>query len=363
MTYTFPELVLSAMTATYVAVSMVVAVIRWGHRCTAYSKHMDYYFPDWRAFIFCFFSNVVLCPVIFLPAETDAVLQLRMMLMLASPFHCAVLIFSYFGQILNVTWWRKPIYVLSVSYAVMAIIALVVTLMPGTQMQGDFFRWFFLIGDILALIYLVSFALALRMIIQALRRFSDENYSNPDDFPKEYTEFILWVSILHLIMSWSMAFNGQTGAISFGLFILSVLAVVLLLGALNPHRTVEVDQMEAAINAEKEEKTLETDILPQERKEEILRAIRHQVEDEKLFLDSHLTLSKLSRDCGLNRTYISVVLNESLGGFFNYINRCRLEHAEAYKEAHPKADVDDIALSSGFNNRQSFYNARKRLNG
>jgi AraC-like DNA-binding protein len=58
-----------------------------------------------------------------------------------------------------------------------------------------------------------------------------------------------------------------------------------------------------------------------------------------------------------------VVLNESLGGFFNYINRCRLTHADAYKESHPKADVDEIALASGFNNRQSFYNARKRLNG
>ena len=86
-------------------------------------------------------------------------------------------------------------------------------------------------------------------------------------------------------------------------------------------------------------------------------------EEEKSFLDSHLTLTKLSRDCGLNRTYISVVLNESLGGFFNYINRCRLAHAETYKGSHPKADVDEIALSSGFNNRQSFYNARKRLNG
>ena len=361
MTYTFPEMMLSAMTAVYVAVSVVVAVVRWGHRCTAYAKHMDYYFPDWKTFIYCFMSNIVLCPVIFLPAETDAVLLLRMMLMLASPFHCAVLIFSYFGRILNVTWWRKPIYALTATYTVMALIALVVTLIPGTQMQGDFFRWFFLVGDLLAMIYLVSFVLALNMIIRALQRFSDENYSNPDDFPKQYTEFILWVSVLHLIMSWSMAFNGRIWALSFGLFILSILAVVLLIGALNPHRTVEVDQLEAALNAEKEEKAMETDILSPERKEEILLAIRQQVEEKEGFLDSHLTLSKLSRDCGLNRTYVSWVLNERLGGFFFYINRCRMAHADSYKASHPQADVDEVALASGFNNRQSFYNARKRL--
>ena len=98
MTYTFPQLLLSVMTAIYVAVSIVVAVVRWGHRCTAYAKHMDYYFPDWRAFIFCFLSNLVLLPVVFLPNESDAVMQLRLMLILASPFHCAVLIFNYFGR-------------------------------------------------------------------------------------------------------------------------------------------------------------------------------------------------------------------------------------------------------------------------
>ena len=360
MTYTFPQLLLSAMTAIYVAVSVVVAVVRWGHRCSAYAKHMDYYFPDWRAFIFCFLSNIVLLPVVFLPDESDAVMQLRMMLILASPFHCAVLIFSYFGRVLKVSWWRGLIDILLGTYSLMAIIGVVTTLMPGTQVQGDFFRWFFIIADVLAIAYLVCFVLALQMLIRELTRFSDENYSNPDDFPKQYTEFILLISVLHLIMSWSMAINGQWWALSFGLFILSVLAVVLLLGALSPHRNVEVDQLEAALSIEKEP-SQETDVLSPDKKEEILSAIRQQVEEKEGFLDSHLTLSKLSRDCGLNRTYVSWVLNERLGGFFCYVNRCRMAHAEQYKAAHPEADVDDVALASGFNNRQSYYNARKRL--
>ena len=364
MTYTFQEMMLSASVAVYVAICAVVAVVRLGHKCSVYSKHMDYYFPAWKTMAYCFLSNLVLAPVVFFPAETDAILQLRMMLILSSPFLCAVLIFSYFGRVLKVLWWRRPIIVLSVSYSVMSAIGWVSTLIPGTQMQGTFLNVYFWIGGVLALIYLASFVLALRLIIRELHRFSDENYSNPDDFPEQYTISILWITILHLIMSWAMAINGAMWALSFGLVVLSILSVVILLGALNPHRTAEVEQLEAALNDEKEEdKSLESDILPPERKEEILRAIRRQVESEKAFLDSHLTLSKLSRDCGLNRTYISVVLNESLGGFFNYINRCRLTHADTYKESHPKADVDEIALASGFNNRQSFYNARKRLNG
>ena len=361
MLYTFPELLLSVMLSVYLTVCVVAAAVRWGHKCAPYAKHMDYYFPAWRTLVICALSHLVLLPVIFLPGEVDAVLQLRMMLILTSPFFCAVLMFSYFGRVLNVVWWRKPIYAMSVSYALMSLTALVLTLLPGTQLQGAFLRWFFIVGGVLAATYLFGLVLALRMIFRALKRFSEENYSNPDDFPKQYAESILWIPLLHLIMSWSTTFNGEWWALCFGLFILSILAVVLLLGALSPHRAMEVDRLEAELNEEEKEKPAETEILSPERKEEILRTIRRQMEEGEAYLDSHLTLSKLSLDCGLNRTYVSGVLTEYLGGFFAYVNRCRLSYAERYKQEHPRADVDELALVSGFNSRQSFYNARKRL--
>jgi len=199
------------------------------------------------------------------------------------------------------------------------------------------------------------------MIIRPLSRFSEESFSNPDDFPEQYAKSLIYIPFLHLIMSWSTTINGNIPALSFGLFMLSVLTVIILLGALSPHRAVEIERLETELSADKEEESLEEESLPQERKDEILNLIRHRVEDEQAYLDSHLTLGKLSQDCGCNRTYVSAVLNDNLGGFFNYVNRCRLQHAEAYKRENPKADVDELALVSGFNSRQSYYNARKRL--
>lgn len=363
MLYSSQEFLLSIALTAYLAVSAVVGTVRWGHRCTPYAKHMDYYFPAWRTLVASALFNLILLPVIFLPQETDAILQLRMMLILSSPFFCALLIFSYFGGVLKITWWRKPIYAMSVSFLLMSAIALVLTLVPGTQIYGRFLRVFFIIGGSLALIYFGVFLLALRMMIQAIRRFSEENYSNPDDFPKEYAESIVWIPILHLIMSWSTTINGNLPGMSFGLVILSILGVIILLGALSPHRTVDVKRLEEDLiaNNTDKEKAAAAELLSRDRKEEILGLIRQKVEDQQAYLDSNLTLTKLSRDCGLNRTYISAVLNEHLGGFFAYINRCRVAHADSYKEAHPGADVDEVALSSGFNNRQSYYNARKRL--
>lgn len=360
MVYSFQELLLSASLAVYVAVCVVVGVVRWGHKCEPYAKHLDYYYPGWKALALCALSNIMLTPVIFLPGEPDAILQLRMSLILASPFLCSVLIFSYFGKVLKVSWWHKPIYALSVSYLIMGTISLVCTLLPGTQMQGTFLKWYFIIGGVLAVIYLLSLILALRMIIRPLSRFSEESFSNPDDFPEEYAKSLIYIPFLHLVMSWSTTFNGNIPALSFGLFMLSVLSVIILLGALSPHRALEVERLETELNA-KEEAPTKDETLSVEGKEAVLKAIRKRVEDEQAYLDNHLTLGKLSQDCGYNRTYVSVVLNENLGGFFNYINRCRLQHADAYRQENPKADVDELALVSGFNSRQSYYNAKKRL--
>lgn len=353
----YQELLLSVSVAVYVTVCLVVGILRWGHKCEPYASHIDYYYPGWRTVVFSFLSSANLIPVILMPWEPDAVYLLRMVLLLSSPFLCAVLIFSYFGKVLKVKWWRKPVIVLSYTYVLMTGTALVLAIVPGTQLKGAFLRGFFFTGGILAALYLACFLLALRMILQAIRRFSEENYSNPDDFPKQYAESVLIIAVLQIVMSWSTTINGQTWALTFGLLVLSVLCVIFLIGILSPHRAVEVAQLEAEVLSPKEEEMT----LPREKEEELLQRIRIQVEEKEAFLDSHLSLATLSQSCGINRTYISTVLSECKGGFFAYVNRCRLEYAQKYKAEHPQADVDEVALCSGFNSRQSYYNAKKRL--
>ena len=375
--FSIPELLLSVSLTAYVTVCLVVSAVRWRHKCEPYAKHIDYYYPGWQSVVFCFLSNIILVPTILMPGDPDAMCLLRMVLLLSSPFLCAVLIFSYFGKVLKVSWWRKPIYVLTVPYVLITGSICVFALIPGTQLEGLLLQCYFYAGILSALLFLICFIQALRMIIRALRRFSEENYSNPDDFPKQYAEGVLIIAVLHLIMSWSTTINGSSWALSLGLGIMSVLCVVFLIGVLSPHRAVEVDQLEAgeaAIETEQEDiqqahpepaepeaPSREEVQLSPERKEELLGLIRQQVEEKEAFLDSHLTLAALSRSCGINRTYISMVLTECLGGFFAYINRCRLAYADNYRAQNPKADVDEVALSSGFNNRQSYYNARKKF--
>lgn len=358
---------LSASVAVYIAVSVVVAYVRWGHRCEPYAKNMDYYYPAWRAIIFCFLANLVFLPVVFSPSDTDAFLLLRMLMVLASPFFCARLMFSYFGKVLKKDWWRKPVYAFSITFAIMAIIVFTLAIIPGTQIEGTRLIWIMSTIGILAIIYMLCFIMAITMTSRAVRRFSEENFSNVDDFPRNYAISILRLTTLHVAVSWIATIIGTPLALSISVLILSAVVVIFIVSALSPHRMMDIEQVEKVDAPEEpvevipEPEPEPVEIMPAERKGEILKLIRYQVETQKAYLDSHLTLVSLARNCGVNRTYLSQVMGEYLGGFFAYVNRCRLAHAAKYRVDHPEASIEEMAEASGFGTRQSFYNARKHL--
>ena len=373
--YSGEELFFCVSVAVYVAISLAIAAIRGGHKCQPYARHADYYYPAWKTLVCCFSSDILLLPIVFMPQDTDAILYLRMLLILASPFFCAVVLFSYFGKVLNVGWWRNPVYALAIPFALMGITALTLTLIPGTQIEGSFCMWFFSISGALALVYLSCFFMAMRMIARAMRRFQEENYSNPDDFPRQFAKGVIWIPILHVAISWTATFIGSLNSLSIGMLLLSVLGVTFLIGALSPHRTLDVERLESGelqietvpeisepeLPEPETEPELAEETLSQERKDEIAGIVRHCVEDEQAYLDSHLTLSSLSRICGVNRTYLSQVISECMGGFYGYVNRCRLAHVARLKVQQPDASIEEIVIASGFGSRQSYYNVRRQL--
>lgn len=361
MMFSYQEVLFTAATAVYVAASVIIAVVRWGHRCEAHRQNMDYHFPAWRTIIFCFLTNLLLLPVVFMPADPDAHMLLRIILIMGSPYFCAMLIFTYFGKVLGVHSWKRPLYALSIPVAVVVGIGLVCLIMPGTQMDGTFVKSLVSFSGILAIAELASFFISLNMVVRAMRRFSGENYSNQEDFPVHYAARVLWLPIIHVVISWIGSFIGSLPVMSVCLLLLAVLSVYFLIGALSPHRRVDVENVKKAMVTAPAPAGIPDTQLSPARKDEIAQAIRHFVEDKEAYLDRHLTLSSLSRACGVNRTYMSAVMNERLGGFFSYVNRCRLAHAATLRVQHPEFSVEELATASGFSSRQTYYNVLKKL--
>jgi AraC-like DNA-binding protein len=106
----------------------------------------------------------------------------------------------------------------------------------------------------------------------------------------------------------------------------------------------------------------ETSHMSADRGKEYLQLVLRHMQQDRLFLDSDLTLKKLAAKVGANTSYLSQVLNEDLGmGFNDFVNHFRIEAAKKIMLADNKNEWDavDICFEVGFNSLSSFYRVFK----
>lgn len=95
----------------------------------------------------------------------------------------------------------------------------------------------------------------------------------------------------------------------------------------------------------------------------IAERLEQAMQDDRLYLDPNLSLTKLARHVRVASNRVSQTLNEALDEtFFDYVNRWRIESALPHI-AEGKETVLTIALDVGFNTRSTFYTAFKRVTG
>jgi AraC-like DNA-binding protein len=103
--------------------------------------------------------------------------------------------------------------------------------------------------------------------------------------------------------------------------------------------------------------------LDTEQSNRIANKINEIMRKDKLYLDSSLSLQKLSSYVSISPNYISQTLNETLSiNFFDFINQWRIEAAKPKILANQDT-VLNIALEVGFNAKSSFYKAFKQETG
>ncbi|MGB7395693.1 MAG: AraC family transcriptional regulator [Pricia sp.] len=96
----------------------------------------------------------------------------------------------------------------------------------------------------------------------------------------------------------------------------------------------------------------------------IFEMVDRQLKEGRLFLDSHLKITSLSEIVNISSRRISYSIGESPYENFNdYINHVRIEHAtqliqNGYLE---QFSVDALSESSGFNSKNAFYRAFKKV--
>ncbi len=93
--------------------------------------------------------------------------------------------------------------------------------------------------------------------------------------------------------------------------------------------------------------------------------LKELMNEERVWLNPHLSLSDLATLAGTNRTYLSNYLNQTLGTtFYDYINHYRLEAAlKQLNDSNSTATVTEIAEACGFNSLSTFRRVFMRAKG
>ena len=96
------------------------------------------------------------------------------------------------------------------------------------------------------------------------------------------------------------------------------------------------------------------------------KAMYESIEREKPYLNSLLTIKKLSTLSRVPVRVISHIINSETGNnFYYFINRYRIDHAAKMllDEKHSSTPILDIAYSSGFNSKSVFNTMFRKLRG
>ncbi|HPB89834.1 MAG TPA: helix-turn-helix domain-containing protein, partial [Bacteroidales bacterium] len=84
--------------------------------------------------------------------------------------------------------------------------------------------------------------------------------------------------------------------------------------------------------------------------EELFSRMEEAVVKKELYLDSSFSRTRLAREVGSNRTYVTKALNSHGVGFYDYLNRYRLERAKQIlgQKENSTMLMEEVACGSGF---------------
>ena len=105
--------------------------------------------------------------------------------------------------------------------------------------------------------------------------------------------------------------------------------------------------------------------LPEEKKREIVDELLRQMEVEKIYSDSTLTLAMLARRTGVPLRFLSQIINEEFRvSFSEFVNTYRIKKAEdLLLNSGSEFTVQQIMYDVGFNSKSAFHNAFRKYCG
>ena len=375
------ELIYSIACTAYVVTCLMFAAVRWFHVCPGAKENKSYYYPDRKLLTLFYVVPIILLPYILNPASHASWLLVKGYYPLTHFFYCAVLLFNYFGKVRQWRRWLSSGIAASVLVSIAAALLLAVSLMPECKINE---AWEHTLNSIIiavGLLMTIYCGVAIWQVWQWIHEYSTDNFSNIDDFPLPYARGVIVIPIIHALLIWPMVLLDSPKWLAIMQLLLAVFNIFFLISALpskrkgNPLEQMIEDNREAD-NEEVLEQTLPTEEHPEmteqrpkKRQRDIPEQTRQKIADgiekalvrQRLYLNPNLRLKEVVEVCGYSQAYVSRVLREQYGGFFDYVNILRCRHVDEYIARHPEVTKEEAIIKSGFKDRQNYYRIKKHL--
>ncbi len=395
------ELIYSIACTVYVVTCLMFAVVRWFHVCPGAKENKSYYHPDRKIITLLYAVPVILFPYIFNPTSHGSWLLVKGYYPLTHLFYCAVLLFNYFGKVKQWERWHLSGIISSVLVFVPVVLLFAVALWPGLQISVVMEELLTIIIFSVGLLMTAYCGFAMWQVWQWIHEYSMDNFSNTEDFPLTYARSVLIIPVIHALLVWPMVLLDSPTWLAAMQILLSVFNVIFLISILpskrkgNPLEQMIEDNREADI-AEALEQKLPTEEetknrppqpgytpseerpnttpidksakaerklkeIPEQTRQKIADGIEKALVKQRLYLNPNLGLKEVVEVCGYSQAYVSRVLREQYGGFFDYVNLLRCRNVENYAKQHPEVTKEESIIKSGFKDRQTYYRIKKHL--
>lgn len=228
---------------------------------------------------------------------------------------------------------------------------------------------YFLFYDfiIVQLAYIYGFIFSIVAFVIIWRNVKKYSKIIADNYSYTKNISVLWVGISATIyflwfIVYYMSFSESTwaGEVFFDIFTVTLWSTI---WALARHHRV-ISELTVSDKEEQPSDTAVTEIQEdgqiekaEDRDRYYATMLRQMMEEDKKYLDSHITLSDLARELHTNRLYLSDYINRQGKTFYDFINEFRIAEAcRIIKESNPdqRIPLTEVASQSGFNSISSF---------
>lgn len=366
-----PERLFSAGGLIFIMAGVFGAYVRWNHMCKPFDEDAEYYYPARKLVSFFFASIALTFPYAICPMDPGVWVYTRSFGILYYPVCFAMMISQYFQ--LHRHQKQKTFGKIYLVTPFLLILAMLVSLLAGYD------GWIvkhektvlYAVGAISLAFTSVTLKVLLKLKKEMMKSNTD-NYSNDEDFPYKFAAEILYAPLLWIALMWIVFITGNRWVKLFMDIFTSSWITYFLCVILHPQRSLRPAEIEEEIRRLEETKK---DAIQELGREKAIDAEEVQeddgtpmdvIKDEVLavilqrFREPHLLKTEVLLSLGNGKMNRASKFISSIG-YYNLVNMFRLEYARLYKEAHPNAKQEEIALESGFASRTAYYKAKRNV--